>query len=149
MTTTISNIGQEIDQIISNSKSIPVKFSEEEKINRFLDCINNLRINLIERTEKVQKLDELFSKLTWYELKNQEEEDLMQNVICRSLSFHNKSIQNFVSLKRSFWKNKICRDEITKYKDSLDDFEESIYEVKEIFFKLRKDTEFNDLMSSL
>lgn len=149
MTTTISNIGQEINQIISSSKSIPAKLTEEEKINRFLDGINNLRTKLVERTEKIEKLDELFSQLTWYDLKNQEEEDLMQSVISKSLSFHSKSIKNFVSLKRSFWKDKICRDEITRYKNTLDDFEESIYEVKEIFFNLRKDSEFNDLMNSL
>lgn len=149
MTTTISNIGQEINEIISSSKSIPAKLTEEEKINRFLDGINNLRTKLVERTEKIKKLDDLFSKLTWYDLKNQEEEDLMQSVISKSLSFHSKSIKNFVSLKRSFWKDKICRDEITNYKDTLDDFEESIYEVKEIFFNLRKDSEFNDLMNSL
>lgn len=149
MTNTISNIGQEINQIISSSKSIPAKLTEEEKINRFLDGINNLRTKLVERTEKIEKLDELFSQLTWYDLKNQEEEDLMQSVISKSLSFHSKSIKNFVSLKRSFWKDKICRDEITSYKNTLDDFEESIYEVKEIFFNLRKDSEFNDLMNSL
>lgn len=149
MTTTISNIGQEINQIISSSKSIPAKLTEEEKINRFLDGINNLRTKLVERTEKIEKLDELFSQLTWYDLKNQEEEDLMQSVISKSLSFHSKSIKNFLSLKRSFWKDKICRDEITSYKNTLDDFEESIYEVKEIFFNLRKDSEFNDLMNSL
>jgi hypothetical protein len=149
MTTTISNIGQEINQIISSSKSIPSKLTEEEKINRFLDGINNLRTKLVERTEKIKKLDGLFSKLTWYDLKNQEEEDLMKSVISKSISFHSKSIKNFVSLKRNFWKDKICRDEITNYKDTLDDFEESIYEVKEIFFNLRKDSEFNDLMNSL
>lgn len=149
MTTTISNIGQEINQIISSSKSIPSKLTEEEKINRFLDGINNLRAKLVEKTEKIQKLDDLFSKLTWYDIKNQEEEDLMKKVISKSLSFHTKSIKNFASLKRSFWKDKICRDEITNYKNTLDDFEDSIYEVKEIFFSLRQDSEFNDLMNSL
>lgn len=149
MTTTISNIGQEINQIISSSKSIPSKLTEEEKINHFLDGINNLRAKLVEKTEKIQKLDNLFSKLTWYDVKNQEEEDLMKKVISEALSFHTESIKNFVSLKKSFWKDKICRDEITNYKNTLDDFEDSIYEVKEIFFSLRKDSEFNDLMNSL
>lgn len=149
MTTTISNISQEITQIISNSKSIPSKITEDEKINRFLDAINSLRTSLVERTEKIRKLDELFSQLTWYDLQNQEEEDLLESVIARALSFHSKSIKNFVSLRKSFSKDKICNNEISGYKSALDDFEESIYEVKEIFFNLRKDEEFNNLMNSL
>jgi len=149
MTTTISNIGQEITQIISSSKSMPAKLTEQEKINRLLDGINNFRAKLVERTEKIQKLDDLFSKLTWFDLQNQEEEELMKNVIAKSISFHSKSIKNFIALKNSFWKDKICRDEISNYKITLDNFEESIYEVEDIFFKLRKDNEFNSLMNSL
>lgn len=149
MTTTISNIGQEINQIISSSKSMPSKLNEQEKINQFLDGINNLRVKLVERTEKLKKLDELFSELTWFDIQNEGEEELMKKVISTSLSFHSKSIKNFIALKKSFWKDKICRDEISAYKNTLDDLEESIYEVKEIFFKLRKDQEFNDLMNSL
>lgn len=149
MSSTILNIGQEINEIISNSSSIPAKLTVEDEINRFLDDINKLRAKLVERTEKIKELDELFSKLTWYDLKNQEEEDLLQSVISKSLTFHNRSIKDFVSLRKNFWKDKICRDEITNYKDTLDDFEESVYEVKEIFFNLRKDGEFNDLMNSL
>jgi len=149
MTTSISNISQEINQIISDSKSIPAKLTEQERINRFLDGINDLRAKLVQRIEIIQKLDELFSKLTWFDLQNQEEEELMKNVISKSLTFHAKSIKNFVALKESFWKDKICREEISGYKNALDDFEESIYEVNEIFFKLRKDSEFNDLVRSL
>lgn len=149
MATTILNIGQEINQIISSSRSIPAKLTDEERINRFLDSINNFRVKIVDRTEKTQKLDELFSKLTWFDLKNQEEEVLIKDVISKSLSFHSKAIKNYVAIKKAFWKDKICRDEISNYKNSLDDFEESIYEVQEIFFNLRKDDEFNELMNSI
>jgi hypothetical protein len=149
MTTTISNIGKEVNQIISSSKSIPVKLNDEEKINRLLDGINDFRAKLVDRTEKIQKLDELFLQSTWYDIQNQEEEELLKSVITKSLSFHSKAIKNFVKLKNHFWKDNICRNEISNYKNALDDFEESIYEVDEIFFKLRKDDEFNNLMNSL
>lgn len=149
MTSTITNIGQELDQIISNSKSISPELSEEDKVNRFLDGINSFRAKLVERTEKIQKLDKLFSQLTWYDLQNEEEEEVMKNVLSKSLSFHAKSIKNFVAIRKNFWNIKICRDEISDYKNTLDDFEESIYEVEDILFKLRKDDEFNDLMNSL
>lgn len=149
MTTTITNIGQEINQIILSSKSIPAKLKEEQKINHFLDSINNFKVKVVEKTEKIKKLGELFSKFTWFDLQNQEEEMLMKDVISKSLSFHSKAIKNYVALKKTFWKENICRAEISQYKNTLDDFEESIYEVQEIFFNLRKDDEFNELMNSL
>ena len=149
MTTTISHIGQEINQIISRSKSISTKLSDKEKVNRFLDGINSFRSKLTERTENIRKLDELFSELTWFDLQNQEEEELLKNVISESVAFHSKAIKNFVTLKKAFWNYKICREEISNYKNILDDLEESIFEVKEIFFTLRKDDEFNELMNSL
>lgn len=149
MTTTISNIGQEITEIILSNRSIPEGLTEQEKINRFLDGINTFKSKLIERTEKLRKLDDLFSKLTWYDLQNQEEEKIFKKVIAKSLNFHSKSIKNFATLKKDFWKDNICRTEISEYKKALDNFEESIYEVEEIFFKFRKDDEFNDLINSL
>jgi hypothetical protein len=149
MTATISNIGKEITSIISSSKSIPSRISEQEKINHFLDCINNFKSKLIERSEKIKKLDDLFSKLTWHELNNQEDEQIVKELIKTAIKFHSKSIKNFVALKKSFWKDNICRIEISDYKNTLDDFEESIYEVEQIFFTLRKDDEFQDLMNSL
>ncbi len=148
MITSISNIGQEVNQIISNSKSIPVKMNDEEKINKFLDGINDFKTKLIDQTENIQKLDDLFSQSTWFDIQNQEEEELLKEIITRSLSFHSAAIKNFVKLRKAFWKDNICRTEISNFKNALDDFEESIYEVNEIFFKLRKDDEFNDLMNS-
>lgn len=149
MTTSILNIGYEINQIISSSKSGSGKLTEQEKINRFLDNMNSLKTKLAERTAIIQKLDELFCKLTWYDLQSQEEEVLMKSVISTSYTFHSRSMKNFIALKKAFWKDNICRDEISSYKSTLDDFEESICEVEEIFFKLRKDTEFTNLIKSV
>lgn len=148
-TDTISNIGEEINQLISSSKSESSKLTEEERINSFLDRINNVRKDLIGRTEKVKMLDGLFSKLTWFEIQDQEEEELLKNLITKAKSFHDYRIRDFVSIKNSFWKDNICRKEISSYKNALDDFEESFHEVQQIFFDLRKDNEFNDLMNSI
>lgn len=149
MTTTISHIGQEINHIISKSRSIKPNISDQEKINRFLDGINNLKKRLDNKTNNILKLDELFAQLTWLDLENDKEEVVMRDVINKSLSFHSKAIKNVVFLKKFCWKKNICRDEISAYKSALDSLEDSIYEVEEIFFKLRKDDEFNNLMNSL
>tara|TARA_B100000315_G_C14441899_1_gene525092 strand:- start:474 stop:920 length:447 start_codon:yes stop_codon:yes gene_type:complete len=148
MTTTISNIGNEIENIISKSKNINPKISEQERINKFLDTINNLRDRIIDRTSKLEELDDLFTRLTWLNIEDKKEEDLLKQVIDRAKKFHSRLIRNYANLKRNLWKENICRNELENYKYSIEDFEDSIFEVEEIFFSLRKDEEFNDLVNS-
>lgn len=149
MTSTISNIGTEINTIISNSKKINSRISEQEKINKFLDHISNLRTKIVDRTNKLKDLDDLFTQITWLEVKNQEEEELLKQVIEKGKIFHSKLIRNYAAMKKNLWQDNICRTEIEDYKDALDDFEDSVFEVEQIFFSLRKDNEFNDLVNSL
>ena len=149
MTSTISNIGSEITTIISNSKNINSRISEQERINKFLDQINHLRSKIIDKTDKLESLDSLFTQITWLEVKNLEEEKLLKQVIEKAKKFHSKLIRNYAAMKKNLWQDNICRDEIENYKEALDDFEDSVFEVEQIFFSLRKDDEFNNLMNSL
>jgi len=148
MTSTISNIGTEITTIISSSKSINSKISEEERINKCLDHINLLKTKIVDRTNKLENLDDLLTQITWLEVEDQEEEKLLREVIEKAKKFHSKLIRNYATMKKDLWQKNICREEIENYKYALDDFEDSVFEVEEIFFYLRKDDEFNDLINS-
>jgi len=149
MNTTISNIGTEINTIISKTKDISPEISQQEKIDLFLDNINKLKRNVSDRIKKAKHLEELFTRITWLDIKNSEEEVLLKDVLTKSKLYHSNSIKMVVFLKNKLWRKNICRTEITSYQDSLDDFEDTIYEVEQIFFSLRKDEEFNDLLKSL
>lgn len=149
MNSTISNIGSEITGLIIRSKKLPQKISEEERMNNFLDSILRLKKKITKQTNGLKKLDSLFTELTWYDITNIEEEILLKDVIAKAKGLHSKYIRNYASMKKGLWQENICRLEISEFKDALDDFEESIYEVEEIFFTLRKDDEFNELMNSL
>ena len=59
------------------------------------------------------------------------------------------SPKNYVNLKNSLWQSNICREEITCYKNILDDIEDSVFEIEQIFFSLRTDEEFNNLLKSI
>ena len=54
-----------------------------------------------------------------------------------------------MNLKNSLWQSNICREEITCYKNILDDIEDSVFEIEQIFFSLRTDEEFNNLLKSI
>jgi len=148
MTGTIINIGTEINNIISATKDIP-KISEQEKIDKFLDDLNLVKSKLTERTEKINQLESLFTKITWLDLKNKEEEELLKKIISRSKYFYSRSIKHVVALKIKYWRKNLHRSEIKSYQDALEIFEETVLEVEEIFFSLRKDDEFNNLLNSL
>lgn len=148
MTSTISNIGTEITSIISKTNSIPT-ISEEERVNNFLDSINKLKKKLANRIEKIKKIEKLLTHITWLDLQNKEEEQLLKKVIIDSKKFHKKLLGNYVDLKTSLWQKNICRNEITDYKNIIDDFEDSVFEVEQIFFSLRNDEEFNNLLKSI
>lgn len=147
MTATISNIGNEIEEIISKNRSYKPQISEEALMNKFLDSINKLRNYLIDRSEKINELDELFSKLTWLDVQDESEEVLLSNLITKAKKYHSKLIRNYAEIKKSIGLKGICKEEIQNYKSSIDDFEDSIFEVEQIFFVLRKDDEFNNLVN--
>lgn len=148
MVNTISNIGTEISLIISKTSNVST-ISEQERINNFLDSINKLKINLNNRVEKLQKIDSLFTQLTWVDIESKEDEELIKKIIRDSKKFHSKLLRNYIDLKKSLWQSNICRKEISDYKDILDDIEDSIFEIEQIFFSLRNDEEFNSLLKSL
>lgn len=149
MTSTISNIGTEIKTIISKSKDITSEISQQEKIDMLLDNINKLKINLCDRVKKIKHIEDLFTQITWLDIQTPEEEILLKDLLAKSKSYHTSLIKNVVFLKSRLWRKNICRTEISEYKDSIDDFEDTLYEVEEIFFSLRKNDEFNDLVNSL
>jgi DNA mismatch repair ATPase MutS len=148
MVATISDIGTEISLIISKTSSIAT-ISEQEKINNFLDSINRIKKSLEGRVEKLKQIEKLFTQLTWVDIKNKQDEELINIIIIKSKKFHSKLLRNYVNLKTSLWQSNICRKEITDYKNILDDIEDSIFEIEQIFFSLRNDDEFNELLKSL
>ena len=148
MVNTISNIGTEISLIISKTRSVST-ISEQERINNFLDSINKLKVSLNNRVEKLKQIDSLFAQLTWVDIKSKEDEELIKKIIIDSKKFHSKLLRNYVNLKNSLWQSNICREEITCYKNILDDIEDSVFEIEQIFFSLRTDEEFNNLLKSI
>lgn len=147
MTTTISNIGSEISLIISKSKQI--KISEEERINLLLDAINDFKKSINDRVEKIEKLENLYTKLTWHDITDPEDEELLKKLITQAKKFHSKSIREVAKLRTTFWPKNICRSEISAFQNCLEDLEETVFEVEEIFFVFRKDDEVNNLLESL
>lgn len=149
MKTSVLTIGKQISEVISHDKIVTPRISEQEKVNRFLDTINSTRIKIVKMTSNLNHLEELFTKLSWLDIQNSEEELLVKKVITQAKKYHSSSIKNYILLKKTLWNEGICKIEIDNYKDSMDDFEDTVLEIEQIFFVLRKDDEFNDIIDSI
>ena len=149
METSVLTIGKQISEVITHDKIITPKISEQERVNRLLDAINLTRLKITKMTSKLTNLDELFTKLSWLNITNSEEEILIKKVIIQAKKHHSNSLKNYILLKNTLSKDGICKIEIDNYKNSIDDFEDTVLEIEQIFFNLRKDDEFNSLLNSI
>jgi len=123
--------------------------SKEEITDRFLDSINDLRKSLKVTTAGLHKVDELIAKVTWLEGTDAEDEETLAALIDGGLQAHRTLLLNYVKLSRTFWRENIAKKEIAAFKEALDNFEESLFELDQIFFELRKDEGFNELVASV
>ena len=149
MESSVLTLGKQICEVITHDKIITPKISEQERVNRLLDAINSTRTKIIKMSSNLYNLDELFTKLSWLEIANLEEEILIKKVLAQAKKYHTNSLKNYILLKNTLFKDGICKIEIEDYKNALDDFEDTVLEIEQIFFILRKDDEFNSLLNSI
>lgn len=149
MESSVLTLGKQICEVITHDKIITPKISEQERVNRLLDAINSTRTKIIKMSSNLSNLDELFTKLSWLEIANSEEEILIKKVLAQAKKYHTNSLKNYILLKNTLFKDGICKIEIEDYKNALDDFEDTVLEIEQIFFILRKDDEFNSLLNSI
>ena len=149
MESSVLTLGKQICEVITHDKIITPKISEQERVNRLLDAINSTRTKIIKMSSNLYNLDELFTKLSWLEIANLEEEILIKKVLAQAKKYHTNSLKNYILLKNTLFKDDICKIEIEDYKNALDDFEDTVLEIEQIFFILRKDNEFNSLLNSI
>lgn len=148
MTDTIIGIKNEVDSILSKESRAVSVLSKEEITDRFLDSINALRKSLRVSTAGLVKVDELLSKVTWLDAAEVDDETL-ESLIDSGLQAHRILLLNYVRLRRAFWQENIAKKELAAFKDALDNFEETLFELNQIFFELRKDEDFNEQVASV
>lgn len=145
-TATLTNITSEISSIISSNKSVIPTLTQEERINRFLDSINSLKKRLVSRNEGIIELENLFVSITWLDITVEKEKTLLEKVFKSADIFVKKSFSENARLRRNFWKDNICRAEISQYQIVLENLEETLLEVKQVF-SLREDDVYNKMLN--
>lgn len=142
----IISIGNKITDVIQANSS---KLSETEKINKFLDNINLYRKEINKRIDFVEKTDKLFSKLTWFDANTEFEKQIVRLLINKGKAFYESINSLYIADKKQYKKHGLFYAELQRFEISKDELNETLAEVEHLFFELREDKEFNELMESI
>ena len=149
MSETLVDIRTKVDKILKEESKSITRLSEQEIIDEFLDSINSLKRILRKSTKALRSADESLSSITWLDDSETKNDKELAEIIDGGLAGHRILIMNYVKMRRTLWQDNVAKKELADFKDAIDDFEETLFELNQIFFELRKDEEFNELVDKV
>lgn len=139
MTTTLEKINREIIKSYSDS------LSEEERINKILDHINDKKKDYAHLTKSLEKIASLLTKITWIDNLSTSDEVIIRGIIAMGKA-SDKHFKKFYSRERRIYVPKgLFKDDFKEMKKAIDFHSEALNEVEHIIFDLRKENDFNEL----
>ena len=149
MSETLVDIRTKVDKILKEESKSITRLSEQEIIDEFLDSINSLKRILRKSTKALRSADESLSSITWLDDSETKNDKELAEIIDGGLAGHRILIMNYVKMRRTLWQDNVAKKELADFKDAIDDFEATLFELNQIFFELRKDEEFNELVDKV
>ncbi len=120
----------------------------EEDINSFLDKIIEIKNILIEKTEKIELINESLEKITWYGDLDEESLMMINEIISLCKDLHSSLIRYYVRL--AFLRTKgIAKNEIKNFKSVIDDLKEIAEDLESVFFFLPSMPDFKETTQKL
>lgn len=146
---TVAEIKSEVSRTLSKESKSVADFNSQKNIDCFLDSINDLKKVLRDGSKSLKRVDDLLGLVTWFENVGHDDEKGLMEMIDYCLEAHGFMLRQYVQVRRVFWPLNIARKEMSDFKDALDNMEESLFELNQIFFELRKDPKFNKAVSAV
>lgn len=139
MATSVGHITQSIATTYESS------LNEEERINTFIDKINNHKRTLQDFTTGLVHLSGLFSQITWKNNLSTADTILIKGAIVIGKEADVEFKKFYASQRRLYQPKGLFKNELYALKEAIEGLIENVLEVEHIIFTLRKDTEFNEL----
>lgn len=143
MATAVVHIAQNIATSYTSS------LNEEEKINTFLDQINNHKEDLYSITTELVHLTNLFSQITWIDNLSTSDKVLIKGVIAMGKEADVVFKKFYASQRRAYRPKGLFKEELEALKEAIDTLIENVLEIEHIIFGLREDKDFNELSAQL
>ena len=121
---------------------------DEARINKLLDKILDFKIRFTDKTNKINSLVEKIEQITWF---NNLDDDLLMatnDLISSIRDLHSSLLRQYISL--NFLRSKgIAKEEIKKFKASIDDLKDIATDLESRFFFLPNITDFQETTKEL
>lgn len=139
MTATLENISTKIVESYSHS------LSENDRVNKILDHINDKKLEFVSISKGLQKLSKLLIKITWLDNLTESDEVIIKGVLTMGKEADKHFRRFFKNQKQIYAPKGWFKDEFKQLKIEIDFHLETIKELEHIIFDLRKDDEFKKL----
>lgn len=123
-------------------------FLSEEKVNALLDAILELKSIFNKKTEKIKSINDRIEKLTWYDDADDDSLFKLNDLIASIKDIHSTFIKQYISLNYIRSKG-IAKEEISAFKNAVDDLKESYQDLESVFFYLPAMSEFKETTKQL
>lgn len=123
-------------------------YCNESKTNQLLDQILELKRLYVQKTERIEILIEKMEQITWYDQLDQESLLLVNDLISTVRDLHNSLRRQFKSVESLLIKG-IAENEISNFKNAVDDLNDVANDLESRFFYLSKNEEFIQITKEL
>lgn len=128
-----SEIADTFSSIRSFSYQEKTPLMEAGKVDLFLDTMLDFKNSLIEKTEKINDINERIEKVSWFDNLDDESLMLINDLISAAKDLRTSLIRQYVSMN-IFRKKGIAKQEIENFKNSIDELRESYEDMESVFF---------------
>lgn len=121
---------------------------EEERINTFLDTLNDFKNELKEKTLRIYEINEKIEEITWFN--DLDEECLMKlnDIISSAKDLRTSLVRQYISMN-FLRKRGVAKEVIREFKFSIDELKESYEDLESVFFFLPEMPEFKETTKKL
>lgn len=143
MTATLENISTKIVESYSHS------LSENERVNKILDHINDKKKEYILLSKGLNKLSKLLIKITWLDNLSESDEVIIKGVITMGKEADKHFKKFYSNQRKTYATNGWFKEDFKELKEAIEFHKETIKELEHILFELRKKEEFKNLCNLL
>ncbi len=149
-----TELTEQVDNVLeaiglAKQKAVEPILTQQERIDRFLDTIIDFKEKLSESTDGIEDINKRIEKLTWA---SQPDSDSilvqLKDLIDACLSLHKKYVKIYIGFK-TFRQKGIAKDEIKRFKSTIDDLKEVTLDLESAFFIFPNNKEFTEITDRL
>lgn len=120
----------------------------ESKVNEFLDAILVFKKELDVRSNKLDEINEKIERVTWFKNIDDDILILINDLISVAKDLHSSLLRQYIAMDKIRTQG-IAKEEITNFKNALDDLKELAEDLESVFFYLPEMPDFREITQKL